>query len=118
MAVCVPVFVCCKRSVCTYVYVVECPELGLQRDAMMMLVLSVWRLLITALASALLCPAPAMLRDTEYDSSQSPRIAPEHSDSGVFFSLFPRRGHELVEQEGGGENTRYLTRSRTRWSST
>lgn len=38
----VPVCVCCKRSVCTYVrtyYVVECPELGLQCNVMMMMLL-------------------------------------------------------------------------------
>ena len=63
MAVCVPVCVCCKRSVCTYVYVVECPELGLQRDAMMMLVLSVWRLLITAQPSFFVPSWPVMRCD-------------------------------------------------------
>jgi hypothetical protein len=97
---CLYVCVCCKRSVCTCVRSrVPGAWMILQCDVTMLL--SVWRLLITA-QPFFLCPA-----SWPYDTMRFFRVlpdgdgfAPEHSDSGVFFlSLFFTPWTDELEEE-------------------
>lgn len=97
---CLYVCVCCKRSVCTCVRSrVPGAWMILQCDVTMLM--SVWRLLITA-QPFFLCPA-----SWPYDTMRFFRVlpdgdgfAPEHSDSGVFFlSLFFTPWTDELEEE-------------------